>query len=556
MKVTEYTLFTLRNNLNYDNNIIYNMMLRGGFIRKLCNGVFILLPNGLRVINNIINVIKIEMNKINSIEIELPVINPSYLWNDSGRINTYGKELFKVYDRTNRLFILSPTNEELITNFFFKNRNNINNLPKIFYQIKTKFRDEIRSRAGIIRCKEFLMKEAYSFHKSKSCLEKTYINILDTYNTIFNKLNLDILYKEADCGNIGGTLSHEFHYISKYGEDDLLINKNIIFKIFPKFNNNNLIYKIKRIKFLIYKNFNKYYFLKKHNLDFIKTYLIKIYFKIKKIFLIVLIPYYKKIDLYKIKNLYPLSYKIVIYSKKKIKLKFNIKRFFLCPFYFNYRIIADISISNIKNFIIGANVNNGIFINVNWFKNINVSGFYYICKNINFLLKNKFYNENICSFKSVEIAHVFNLLDSYINNYLTLNNKIFMGCYGIGVYRILTSLIEHYTINNSIVLPISISNFKIGIIPINFHKNKCIYNISLKIYDFLIKNGIEVLLDDRNIHIGIIFKDLELIGIPNFLIISNKLLSIGLLEFKDRLNNFVQFISIKNIFDFLLFKYK
>ncbi len=561
MKTKEYFLFTTKNNLNNKNDIIHNLMIKGGFIRKLCSGIFILLPNGLKIINNIINIIRSEMIKIGGLEIEMPIITPLSLWNKSGRYLKYGKELYKLNDRNNKIFLLSPTSEEIITNFFLKENFLLNGYPYIFYQFNNKFRDEIRIKSNVIRCKEFIMKDAYSFHINIKSLDITYFSFLETYIKIFKTLGLNVCYKEAKCGKIGGILSHEFHFISKYGDSKLNIDENNYMRFFNrKFKYNNF-KKFKKLKYIYLSNNKANKFYLKNIKNFIKTYLVKIYLINKKnIFIILLIDSFRDIDYFKIKNLYPLSIKIKILSDKYILKKFNISNIFFGPFNLNFRIIADYYLINYINFIIGSNINNYLFINVNWIKNLNIVKFLDISKNFSLYIKKK-NNNNIKKIKSksIEVAHIFKLLDKYSKNYRKYNNnikKIFMGCYGIGIYRIFFSLMEQYLNENKTILPLSISVFKLGIIPINLYNEKNVYNISYEIYNFLIKNKIDVLIENRNIYFGNILNDFELIGIPNFLIISKNLLLLNILEFRDRINNLTQFIKINEIFDFLFLKYK
>ncbi len=564
MKTKKYSLFTSKNIfLNKNNNFIYNLMIKGGIIRQLSSGIYIWLPNGIKVINNIINLIKKYFNKINAIEINMPIIQPSKIWNKSGRLLEYGHELFKFYDRNNKLFIISPTHEEVITELISNENFNFKFYPKIFYQIQKKFRDEIRPKLGIIRLREFFMKDAYSFHNSLKCLDNVYFKIFDVYKNIFNDLGLNFFYKKADCGNIKGILSHEFHVISKYGENKNFINnekKYYSYSYFYKVNNKkkNEYKKIKKIKLFninCLNNFNKKYNFLKYK-KIIKTYFVEFIDNKKSFFLLILIPIKKKIDIIKLYKIYSFVNKIIIWNKKKIFLKFNFKSIFLGPF-LNYKIISDYSLINIKNFIVGANKMNFFYINVNWFININISGFYDICKNINFFLFNN--NNNNKLIKSTEIAHIFklgNYYSSIFNNKNFLNKKIFMGCYGIGITRIISCLVENYHDNNGIIWPLSISNFKLGMLPINMYKCNLVYNISMKIYNFLIKKKIDVLLDDRDLYIGDMFSDLNLIGIPHLLILSKRTLTLGLIEFQDRLNKFKKFIYINDIFNFLTKKYK
>ncbi len=568
MKTKQFSLFTSKNiSLNNKNNLVYNLMIKGGIIRRLYSGVYIWLPNGIKVINNIINLIKKYFNKINAMEINIPIIQPSYIWKKSGRLLEYGKELFQFYDRNNKLFIISPTHEEVITQLICNENFNLNFFPKIFYQIQKKFRDEIRPKLGIIRSREFFMNDAYSFHSSLECLDIIYNKIFNIYEILFSEMGLNFFCKKANCGNIKGFLSHEFHIYSSYGEDNIYVkndkkyfNYSCYYKNYNNFSNfkykknkNIKLFNIKKINKI--KKIKKFLKCKKN----IRTNLVEFISNKKKFFLLILIPLNKILDINKLYKIYSFVNKIIIWSKKKILKKFGFKYIFLGPF-LNYQIISDYSLINLNNFIVGANKNNYFYMNVNWFINIRVSGFYDICKNYFYFL-NKNYNlkNNFLKLKTTEIAHIFklgNYYSSIFNKNYYLNKKIFMGCYGIGITRIVSCLVEQYHDNNGIIWPLSVANFKLGILPIGMYKFDLVYNITMKIYHFLILNNISVLLDDRELYIGEMFTDLNLIGIPNLLILSNKNLSLGLVEFQDRLNKFKKFICIKNIFDYLLNKYK
>ncbi len=546
MKTNKYFLFTCKNNYN-TNNYVYNLMFKAGLIRKLSSGIYIWLPNGYKIISNIINIIKFYMNKLNGIELYIPILQNDYLFKKSNRYHLYGKELFNLYNRNKQLFILSPTNEEIIT-YMIGNELKNNNFPFFFYQIQTKFRDEIRPRYNILRSKEFIMKEAYSFHYSKKCLYNFYNKVIKIYKNIFNYIGINYFYKKADNGNIGGNISHEFHIKSLYGDNKLYFKKKK--KVSIKEKKNKLI----RI------NKKKLFYLIKNN-NFIKTILVKLYFKNYKKYLFILIPINYKINLIKLNNIFPLVKYIKFISNKSIIKKFNINRSSFSFWGYLNQIIADKCLLNWKNFIIGSNINNYLYININWYKNINISGFYDLCNNLNSLVsENINFKLNKFKIKTIEIAHIFNLMDCYskifIKKYLFNNKKIYMGSYGIGITRLLFGIIEYYGDKNKLVFPLSISHFKLGILPINIYKFKKIYDFSFRIYKILINNNIEVLIDDRELYFGEMIKDLEVIGIPNIIIISKKLLSLGLVEFRDRLNNIIKYINKKEIINYLLHKYK
>ncbi len=561
MKTTNYSLFTSKNNIS--NDVVYNFMFRGGVIRRLSSGIYILLPNGLRVLNNIINIIKYELEKLNSIEIMLPIINPSNIWEKSGRFLNYGDELFKLSDRRNNLFILSPTHEEVISKLICDDIINFYSFPKIFYQIQTKFRDEVRPRLGLNRTKEFFMKDAYSFHKNLKCLDETYYLILDVYFNIFNKLGLNVYCKKADSGNMGGSFSHEFHVISSYGENKInILKKNVHYSYSclnkKYFTLNKKIYK--KIKLVSIEHLNiknkSLYIVNIHK--FVKTFLMKMLMNNEIIYIFVLIPYKKKIDLLKIKNIYFQAKNIKIFNDDEIFKKFGCKSIFLGPWNSKYSIIADYSLINFLNFVIGSSIDDNLYFNVNWNINIKINNFFLICHNECVFLE-KFNKKKINKYKkvkSVEIAHLFKLKDQYTNIFCGKNSnfdqKIYMGCYGIGLSRLISVIVDCYHNDNGIIWPNSIANFKLGLIPVNMYNDENLIKLTYEIYNYLMKYNLDILLDDRKLHIGKMITDFELIGVPNFIILSKKTLLTGLVEYRNRLNNLTIFIDKNKILNYLV----
>ncbi len=569
MKTSKYNLFTSFNVLK-DKGNVFNLMFRGGIVRQLSSGIYTWLPNGLRVINNLIKIIREEFDNLGFVELLMPIIQPSKIWIDSKRFNKYGKELFKLYDRNHKSLILAPTHEEVITKLVCDE--NFAKLPRGFYQIQNKFRDEIRPCLGTIRSKEFIMQDAYSFHTNVKDLNSVYSLIIKSYKNIFNKIGLNIYIKKASCGNIGGNQSHEFYTISSNGEHNITLIKNKIFypyslcfkdinKIFTNLEDNVFLKRKSKYFLFSIKNIDNFVDLKnKINICyFIKTLLIKIYFndKIKKLF--VLIPFYKELDLIKLSRIYIISNKIELFNDIEILKYFKCKPMFLGPFIFKYKVIADYSLINYTNFIIGSCKNNFFYFDVNWSDQlVKVYKFYDICKYV-------FVNSDLKEFSIstnkkvsvVEVAHVFKLMDKYSrifnlsNNNILKKSNIFMGCYGIGVTRLISVIVDNYHDDKGIIWPLTISNFKLGIIPVNMYSKIKVYNFSYFIYNYLVANKIEVLLDDRKLYIGKMLTDFELIGIPYFLIISYSLLVKEVLEFRDRINKKITYIPKKFILNFL-----
>lgn len=551
MRTSKYLLYTNKQIVHSQQCISHTLMLQAGLIRKISSGLYIWLPTGLRVLQKIKNIIRYEMNNIGGSEVLFPIMQNEDLWHKSNRFNQYGKELIKLYDRNNNCFILSPTYEEIITDFAKKQINSYKKLPILLYQIQSKFRDEMRPRAGIIRSKEFIMKDAYSFHINKTCLENTYHTMYKTYIKIFKKMQLNFHAIPASSGFIGGKYSHEFQSLSKNGEDKLIFEKqkkkniNIINEI-------SKIYKKKNIfnqKKYIYKNFS-------YNIEIeqIKKIIFKYPKKIIKIFLInknnkfigLAIRYDHILNINKIKKIYSNDSQIIFANKKEIKNLINHKK----KIHFHIPFILDTHLMYLKNIIPIVIINNMIFpknILNQKFKKIKI-------KNI-ITLENQKNIKKIKINNSIEIGHIFNIGKKYskiinfqINTQYQKKNFIYMGCYGIGVTRLIAAIIEQNHDNQGIIWPINIAPFQVIIIPINMHHCSKIQIISEKLYNQFKQQHIDVLLEDRNERTNIIFSDTNLIGIPYIIIINSNTITNNTVEYQKRINIHIKkIIHIKNI---------
>ncbi|WMC20344.1 MAG: proline--tRNA ligase [Enterobacteriaceae bacterium PSpyr] len=544
MRTSNYNLYTIKD-ISFNSDIIsYKLMLKSGMIRKLNSGFYVWLPIGLIILKNIIKLIKKEMNKINFLEINMPIAQSANLWKKSKRLKKYGLELIKFYDRKKKLFILSPTNEEIISKIISNEITSYKQLPLKFFQIKTKFRDEIRPNLGVIRSREFIMKDAYSFHNSKKCLKKIYNNIYKTYIKIFKKLGLFFNIIKANSGEIGGKLSHEFHIlIKKKKNNNYYLNKN-----------NNINKKKKNIE----KNRQIFFFnilnkkinnkLKLLNKNLIKIIIVN--FKNKNI--ILLIPKNSKINIYKIYKLNNICKPFNFLSKNKIK-KLLIKNFNSIKYLFlNFTIIADYSILKMKNFLIKFNNIKAFLINLNWIKNLKL---FYLADLLNYSKKKNIIN-NLYINKSIEVGHIFKIGNKYskIINKCNFKKNIHMGCYGIGITRLIAAIIEQNYDKKGIIWTNKLAPFKVSILPINLYKYKIVNDITEKIYMNLFKKKINIILDDRKIQIGKMFNDIELIGIPHLIIISNKNCKNGFIEYKYRSNNKIIFLKKEYIINYILKK--
>ena len=412
MKASKYPLFTQKNNPSDAEIISHKLMLKAGLIRQQSSGQYSFLPVGYRVLKKIENIIREEMNAIGSAEILMPSVQPSELWEESGRWETYGLELLRLKDRHQRDYCLGPTFEEVITDLVRKDLNSYKQLPINMYQISSKFRDEIRPRFGIMRAREFIMKDAYSFHLNQECLDEWYENYKKAYNKIFTRLQLEYTMVDADSGNIGGSKSNEFHVIADTGEDDLLIDQDGI----------GVNYEIAKTKY---------------NSDDIK------------------------------------------------------------------KIIKE---------------------------------------------------NNLVHKKGIEVGHIFKLGDKYSKSMkLSIADaeskicNIEMGCYGIGVSRIIAAAIEQNHDDKGIVWPETIAPFNIVIIEIDGHKNESVRLYSSELYEGLSAKGVEVILDDRNSKLGNKLNDWELIGVPNMAIVGKSEAENKSVTFKKRGQGDKSSLSIEDL---------
>ncbi|HXK00420.1 MAG TPA: proline--tRNA ligase [Buchnera sp. (in: enterobacteria)] len=566
MRAHNYFFCTLKE-IPHDIDIIsHQLMLRSGMIRKTASGIYTWLPTGLRVLRKIENIIREELNKIGAIEICMPILQPVDFWHTSKRWDTYGKELLKVIDRRNSIHILGPTHEEVVTYLVKNEVHSYKQLPLILYQIQTKFRDEIRPRCGVMRSKEFIMKDAYSFHTSTSSLKMTYYKMYQTYTQIFQRMKLKFGDVQAHNGEMGGSISHEFHAFTNNGEDKIFfpdksdstdtvqINYNVKKPSYSNLmseNNNNHNISITLIK-------------KPNNLhaNYIKTILVKTNKKNKYKLAGLLIKNKDIIDKYKVEKIDIISKPLTLANKEEIYHLTNSNSESVGPIGLDIPLIADSSIIHMKNFVVGANINGKYFKNVNWETDIPLP----IIADIKNTKKEKtsLNKLDILNIKrSIEIGHIFQLEEQYsrkINAYILEKNghKNFlnMGCYGIGITRIIAAIIEQNHDFRGIIWNTEIAPFQVVILPINLYKSIKVKEISEKIYKKLKEKNIEVILDDRNIHPGIMFTEMELIGIPHFIIVSDQRIHENYIEYKSRYNNQKKLIKIENVINFIVEKIK
>ncbi len=527
-------------------NISAKLMVRSGMIRKLGSGLFEMLPLGLKTLNNVIKIIREEMDFIDGQEVKLPLILPKELWIETGRWNVYGKELFRLKDRKNAEFCLAPTAEEAITDLTRSFIKSYRQLPIMLYQFGIKFRDEIRPRFGIMRAREFLMKDAYSFHATESDLEAYYKRVYEAYEKICKRCDFKYRVVEAASGAIGGNFSHEFMVLADTGEEEIAWcncgyganseKAECLDTVYEKSNEEQQdMQVIDTPNVGTIEDVSK--FLNSSAQKFIKT----IIYVADKNPIAVLVRGDYEINEIKLQSLIgcgelELANQEVVEEVTGAKVGFagpiNLKK--------QVKIYADYSVINVVNGVVGANKTDAHIKNVNYNKDYKADVVADLRKVVHGDICPKCKKAKLQFSRGIEIGHIFKLGTKYSKSmkatYLDAGGKenlIIMGCYGIGVTRIIAATIEQSYDENGIVWPVEIAPFKISIVPVDFKDDKT-KEVAETIYKQLRDLKIEVLLDDRDERAGIKFKDADLIGIPFRITISKKTLADGAVEFKNR----------------------
>lgn len=526
-------------------NISAKLMVRSGMIRKLGSGLFELLPLGLRTLENVMTVIREEMRAIDGQEVKLPLLLPKELWIETGRWNVYGKELFRIKDRKNAEFALAPTHEEAITDLARSFIKSYKQLPIMLYQFGIKFRDEIRPRFGVMRAREFLMKDAYSFHATEADLEAYYKKVYEAYEKICKRCGFKYRVVEAASGAIGGNFSHEFMVLADTGEEEIAwcncgygansekaecLSEDKKSDEKPENMEEILTPNVGTIE-----DVSK--FLNSSAQKFIKT----IIYIADGEPVAALVRGDYEINEIKLQSLIGCS-ELELATPEVIMEVTGAKVGFAGPINLKkkIKIYADYSVVNIVNGVIGANKDDMHIKNVNYERDYKADVVADLRKVVHGDICPRCKKEKLQFSRGIEIGHVFKLGTKYSKSmkatYLDANGKeqlMVMGCYGIGVTRILAATIEQSYDENGIIWPVALAAFKVCIIPVDF-KNEQIKHTAEKIYKELRALKIDVLLDDRDERAGIKFKDADLIGIPFRITIGEKNLANGNVEFKNR----------------------
>ncbi len=572
MRTSQSLLATLKE-IPADAEVISNqLMLRAGMIRKIAGGLYTWLPLGLKVLQKVERIVREEMNRHGAQEVLMPVVQPAELWEESGRWEQYGAELLRISDRHGRAFCLGPTHEEVITELARNELQSYKQLPQNFYQIQTKFRDEIRPRFGVMRSREFIMKDAYSFHNNLDCLENTYANMHAAYNAIFSRIGLEFRAVLADTGSIGGNASHEFHVLAKSGEDDIAFSQQSDYAAnvelaeavalpSEKTASGKTINKIATPDAKTIEEVCQQLNIEASNT--VKTLIVKAdseYCQSEFIALVVRGDH--TLNSIKAEKIKEVSNPLTFANDTDIEAAIGCSTGSIGPVKLNIPFIVDRTAANLVDFTCGANEDGFHLTNVNWGNDaaeLRVEDIRCVVSGD----PSPDGNGTLEIKRGIEVGHIFQLGKKYSEamnaSVLNENGKretLFMGCYGIGVSRVVAATIEQNHDENGIIWPESIAPFQVAVIPLNMQKSENVASVTEKIYSELVYNNLEVLLDDRNERPGVKFADIELIGIPHTLVIGDKSLEKGVIEYRNRKTNEKSELPIDNVIDELLSKLK
>ena len=571
MRFSKSLIKTYKESPKEAETVSHKLMLRASMIKQVSRGNYTYLPLGLKVIKKIENIVREEMNRAGANELLMPIMQPSDLWIESGRYFAYGPELMRFSDRNNRDFVLGPTHEEVSVFIFRDMIKSYKDLPLNMYQIQTKFRDEIRPRFGLMRGREFIMKDAYSYHLTKESLDEEYINMKKTYERIFTRCGLNFRAVEADTGSIGGAESHEFMVLAEAGEDDILYSdtteyaaniekaRSIILDMNPAEEEKKQMQKVHTPNCESIEELSK--FLNISAKKTVKALLLKEVLEDKTNYYMALIRGDLDVNEIKVKNAFGLNVELEIITEEDMKT-LNIEKGYvgaLSGLDDRIKIVLDETVSHMYNFVVGANEKDYHYINTN------LSDLRYdMVADIRTARAGDLspIGEGVLKIaRGIEVGHIFKLGDKYSKSMnakvLDENGKlstVIMGCYGIGVSRIAAATVEQYNDENGIKWPISIAPYEVDVIATNM-KDENIVSISEKIYADLLKNNVDVIIDDRIEKAGFKFKDADLIGIP-IKVIVGKSIEQNMVEVKLRNEEQGQEVSIENVNSYILEKLK
>ena len=563
MRLSRFPLSTLKETPADAEVISHQLMLRAGMLRKQAAGVYSWLPLGLRVLRKVEAIVREEMDRAGALELLMPAIQPAELWQESGRWEKYGPELLRIQDRHHREFCFGPTHEEVITDIARRELKSYKQLPIIYYQIQTKFRDEIRPRFGVMRAREFLMKDAYSFHIDQPSLEQTYQVMYQTYARIFTRTGLEFRAVRADSGTIGGSVSQEFHVLADSGEDaiafsstgDFAGNVETIPAPAPSGPRPASMASLESIatpgQHSIEELCN---FLNTTPERCIKT--LVVHGRETAVVALVLRGDHE-LNAVKAEKHPLVQTPLTFASDAQVLEATGCPVGSLGPRDLPIPVIVDHAAAQLADFVCGANVDGKHLTGVNWGRDLPEPESADL-RNVVAGDPSPDGNGSLTLARGIEVGHIFQLGTRYSESMkaVVLDEQgkevpMVMGCYGIGVSRIVAAAIEQNHDDQGIIWPAAIAPFQMALLPMNMKKSQRVREATEALYEELQAAGFDVLLDDRPVRPGVMFSDMELIGIPHRIVVGEKNLDAGMLEYKARQDSASQEVPRAGIIAFL-----
>ena len=565
MRTSQYLLSTLKETPSDAVVISHQLLLRAGMIRKLASGLYTWLPMGLRVLRKAEAVVREEMNAAGALEVLMPAIQPAELWQESGRWEQYGPELLRIKDRHQRDFCVGPTHEEVITDLARNELNSYKQLPINFYQIQTKFRDEIRPRFGLMRGREFLMKDAYSFHLSQESLQETYDRMHQAYCNVFTRLGLNFRPVQADTGSIGGTGSHEFHVLAESGEDDIAFSDSSDYaaniekaEAIPREQARAAASEALRlVDTPDAKSIDE--LVTQFGLAIDKTVKTLVVHAAEEGQLIALIVRGDhELNEIKAANHARVASPLLFASEAEIRAAIGAGPGSLGPLNLPIPCIIDRSVALLSDFAAGANQDGQHYFGLNWERDLPLPEVADL-RNVVAGDPSPDGQGTLVIKRGIEVGHIFQLGTKYseamklnVLNEIGKPVTLIMGCYGIGVSRVVAAAIEQNHDERGILWPDALAPFQIALVPLKY-ETEAVKAATDKLYAELTAAGFEVLLDDRDKKTspGVKFADMELLGIPHRVVISDRGLGEGQLEYKNRRASDSQNVPVDQVLAFL-----
>ncbi len=546
MRTSQFQLHTLRETPSDAEIVSHQLMLRAGLIRRLAAGLYTWMPMGLRVFRKVERIVREEMDRAGALEILMPALQPAELWRESGRWEQYGPELIRLKDRHEREFCLGPTHEEIVTDLVRTEIKSYKQVPVNFYQIQTKFRDEIRPRFGIMRAREFIMKDAYSFHTDMDSLQQTYQTMFNAYSRIFTRLGLDFRAVLADTGAIGGNLSHEFHVLADAGEDAIAFstesgyaaNVEMAEALAPT---GQLPQPSQPLALMDTPG--------QHTIDEVSRFFKVPPEKILKTLLVrgeegqlvtLLLRGDHELNRVKAEKLPQVKAPLEFASEAEIHAVTGCHSGSIGPIGLDIPMICDRSAAVLADFVCGANQDGKHYTGANWERDLPLPEVADI-RNVEEGDLSPDGKGTLVIRRGIEVGHIFQLGSKYSEalsaTILDENGReqvLIMGCYGIGISRVVAAAIEQHHDERGITWPQALAPFQVALVPVNMHKSQRLKEATEALYEELRQTGIEVLFDDRPARPGVMFADMELMGIPHRVVLSERLLDEAMVEYKGR----------------------